>query len=205
MTDTPSNTGSRDELISRLTLVEEMIAQGRRSTARYGWFFLMWGVIYYAAIAWCLYLPHPDFAWPVCILFGVATIFIVKARRAKQEGCRKNAQYRGVEAAWQMMGLAICLFVFTAILTHHANSPAYFAAILFFIGLAHATSAAILRWRAQALTAAIWWIGGIASLIFSRPGQMLAIFLGATFFGMILFGVYAMVLDSRRAAGQLHA
>ena len=40
------------ELTERLELIESMIAEGRRSTTRWGWSIVLWGVAFYVAIAW---------------------------------------------------------------------------------------------------------------------------------------------------------
>ena len=40
------------ELKDRLSLIESMIAEGRRTTESWGWTFVFWGVAYYVAIAW---------------------------------------------------------------------------------------------------------------------------------------------------------
>ena len=42
----------RQELNDRLSLIESMIAEGRRTTESWGWTFVLWGVAYYIAIAW---------------------------------------------------------------------------------------------------------------------------------------------------------
>ena len=43
------------ELKDRLSLIETMIAEGRRTTESWGWTFVLWGVAYYVAIAWTAY------------------------------------------------------------------------------------------------------------------------------------------------------
>ena len=40
------------DLKDRLSLIESMIAEGRRTTESWGWTFLLWGVAYYIAIGW---------------------------------------------------------------------------------------------------------------------------------------------------------
>ena len=35
---------TRDDLVQRVALMEEMIAEGRQTTVRFGWIFLLWGV-----------------------------------------------------------------------------------------------------------------------------------------------------------------
>jgi hypothetical protein len=195
---------TRDELVQRVALMEAMVAEGRKSTARYGWVFVMWGLIYFVAMAWVVFLPFKDWAWPVCIAVGVV-VCIVKGRRKRAGGNSENQRSRSIEAVWQVFGAGVTLYVIGAIASGHGGQPAYYAAILFFIGLAHGTSARILRWGAQGLVAAIWWGCGIATLFFTTRMEFLVIFLLATFFGMILFGLYAMWLERRRAAAlELH-
>jgi hypothetical protein len=196
--DTP-NPPHRDELVQRIELMEAMIAEGRRATTRFGWIFVMWGLLYYAAIAWEVYLPAPAFAWPVCILLGVAIIRAWRWRLKRSGTPDEGVRSRSISAVWGAMGCAIFLFVGAAALSHHLEMPAVNAAVLFFLGLAHAISALILRWSAQAAAAAVWWSGGIA-VFFAPADASIYIFLVATFFGMILFGLYAMLLEHRRAA-----
>jgi len=40
------------ELKDRLSLIESMIAEGRRTTESWAWTFVFWGVAYYVAILW---------------------------------------------------------------------------------------------------------------------------------------------------------
>jgi hypothetical protein len=198
---------TRDDLVQRVALMEAMIAEGRQSTARYGWVFVMWGLVYFAAVGWVVFLPFKVWAWPVCVAVAIATSVAVKARQKRAYGGGESARSRSIEAVWMAMGSAITLYVIAAIVSHHAGSSAYVAAILFFIGLAHATSAMILRWGVQGVVAAIWWAGGIATFFVTSARESYGIFLVASFFGMILFGVYAMWLERRRAAAleQHHA
>ena len=65
------------ELSDRLKLIEEMMVEGRRSTTCWAWSFVLWGVAYYAAIAWAS-LAHvaalaclPWSIWPFVIVFLV--------------------------------------------------------------------------------------------------------------------------------------
>jgi hypothetical protein len=100
-----------------------------------------------------------------------------------------------------VMGIAITLYIYGGIVSHHFHESAYIAAVLFFVGTAHATSAMVLRWVPQGLVAAIWWACGIA-IFFVTPGTAtLVLFLTATFFGQIVFGLYVMMLERRGVAG----
>jgi hypothetical protein len=195
----PGNGTNRNELLQRVELMETMIAEGRQSTARYGWMFVLWGVVYFAAVTWTLFLPIKSWAWPICVVVAIAISGVVKSRQ-KAAGGAENVRSLSIEAVWKGMGTATTLFVAAAVLTHHVNSPIFFATILFFIGMAHAISAMILRWAVQGAVAAIWWVGGIACFVFTTPVELVSIFLGASFVGMILFGLYTMMLERRRTA-----
>ena len=210
MTNSEMNEGTamdhgatRDELMQRVALMETMISEGRKTTARYGWVFLLWGLVYFAAMGWTLYLPLANLAWPVCITVGVVTSIVGQLRQKRQHGGRETLRSRSIGAVWMAMGIVLTLFLVTANVSHHFDGPGCFAAILFFIGLAHGTSAMILRWGMQGLVAVIWCAGGVASFFFTRPSEWLVIFLVATFFGQILFGLYAMMLDRQRVAASV--
>ena len=196
------NGTTRDDLLQRVALMETMIAEGRKSTARFGWIFVMWGLIYFVAMGWVVFLPFKDWAWPVCVSVGVL-VGIVRVRRKRADGTGENQLSRSIEAVWQAMCVAIILYVIAAGASGHGDQSAYYAAALFFVGLAHGISARILRWGAQGLVAFLWWGCGIAMFFFRTRNEVLSIFLVAAFFGMILFGLYAMMLERRRAAAQM--
>jgi hypothetical protein len=202
-TDNPPR---RDDLVQRIELMETMIAEGRSTTTRYGWIFLMWGLLYYAAIAWEIYLPAPNFAWPVCMVLGVVIIQVWEWQMRRSGLRHESPRSRSVGAVWGAVGCAFFLYMGAAAASHHIQSPAVNATVMFFLGLAHAISAIILRWRVQGAVAAIWWAGGMAIFFAPYPASLI-IFLVASFFGMILFGLYAMMLEHRRAAAlvQHHA
>jgi hypothetical protein len=200
MTDfEPDNGTTRDDLLQRVALMETMIAEGRKSTARFGWIFVMWGLIYFVAMGWVVLLPFKDWAWPVCVTIGIL-IGIFRTRQMRATGATGNERSRSIGAVWQAMCIAIILYVTAAGVSGHGEQPAYYAAVFFFVGLAHGISAGILRWGVQGLVALIWWGCGIALFFFNTRNEVLFIFLAAAFFGMILFGLYAMWLE-RKSAG----
>jgi hypothetical protein len=201
-----TNPPRRDDLVQRIELMEAMISEGRCTTMRYGWIFLMWGLLYYAAIAWEMYLPGRNFAWPVCMVLGVIIIQIWRWRIVRSGVGHESPRSRSIGAVWGAVGCAFFLYMGAAAASHHIQSPAVNATVMFFLGLAHAISAIILRWRVQGAVAAIWWAGGMAIFFAPYPASLF-IFLAATFFGMILFGLYTMMLERQRAASlvQHHA
>jgi len=95
-----------------------------------------------------------------------------------------------------MMGVSLTLYCFTGIFTHRAGGATYIAAIFMTVGFAHAASAIILRWRAQGAVAALWWAGGLACFFLSGR-WFLGIFCIEMLFGMVAFGLYAMLLERR--------
>ncbi len=48
----------RTDLINRLGLIEQMIAEGRRTTESWGWVFLLWGIGPLIAMWWEARWPH---------------------------------------------------------------------------------------------------------------------------------------------------
>jgi hypothetical protein len=74
------------------------------------------------------------------------------------------------------------------------------------LATAHATSAMILKWKAQYWCAVVWLAAAVAACFGSDEVVGIA-FLGATFLGQIVFGVYAMILESRqrKQSGAVHA
>jgi hypothetical protein len=196
---------TRDDLVQRVALMETMIAEGRRSTERFGWIFVMWGLLYFLATGWMLYLPYRSVAWPVCIAVGIfAPIIAGTYRRAGVTGSVRSSS---VGAVWKGMGAVITLYVIAAVASHHANDAGFLAAILMFLGLAHGTSAMILRWGMQGAAAILWLMCGVAVFFCSKPSESIAIFLVATLFGNIVFGLYVMAQERRRAGStvQRHA
>lgn len=193
---------SREELVQRVELVEAMIAEGRRTTARYGSLFVKWGVVCIVAMVWTMYLPLRNFAWPVCISVGI--LMSVMMKRA---GASKTQRSRNVEAVWIAMGIAVSLFVVAAVLAGHGSEPVYVAAILFMVGMAHGISALMLRWSAQGLAAAVWLGCGAACCFATTAREMEVLFLVASFLGNVAFGLYVMRLERRRPAAtvQQHA
>ena len=205
MTNTePDNGTTRDDLLQRVALMELMIAEGRQSTARFGWIFVLWGLVDLAGMGWQILRPS-YWVWPVTICSGLILQFVVIAlRRRSGTWCSTTAKSRSISAVWGMMGAATSLYCFTGIFRHHADDISYIAAVFMFVGLAHATSAIILRWGVQGFVAGIWWAGGIACFFVPSENDLLLIFILEMLFGMVLFGLYAMWLERQRSPAQVN-
>ena len=199
MTNSETDNGTtREDLVQRVALMETDDCGGRRSTARFGWVFVMWGLIYFVAMGGWFFCPSKSGPGQFCVAIGIL-VGIVRCA-----GCaRWAAAGTIVREALRRSGRPCAspsFFMGRCGVSGHGDQPAYYAAVLFFVGLAHGASAGILRWGAQGLVAFIWWGCGIAMFFFRTRNEVLFIFLVAAFFGMILFGLYAMMLERRRAA-----
>jgi hypothetical protein len=205
MSDFKTDGGTtRDDLMQRLALIEAMIAEGRQTTIRCGWMFVLWGVVNVVGIGWQYLQPHSEWVWPVCLAAGLAIQFVGVALRKGGSGRSKSMACRSVEAVWSMMGVAMGLYVGAALFRHYTWQLSYLAAIQMIVGLAHAISAVIVRWRVQALVAGLWWVGGVAIFFVHSARPMYFIFLPEMLVGMIAFGLYAMVLDRRNGRMGAH-
>lgn len=204
----PDNGTTRDDLVQRLALMESMIAEGRQSTVRCGWIFVLWGLIDLAGIGWQVLQPHSYWVWPITIGGGLILQFaLITLRRKSSTWCSTTSKSRSISAVWSMMGVAASLYCFTAIFRHVTWQVSYAAAIFIIVGLAHATSAMILRWGVQGFVAGIWWAGGVAAFFVTSYHAFLFLFVAEMLFGMVFFGLYGMWLDrhSPSAQGQPHA
>jgi hypothetical protein len=187
---------NREDLMERLAMMERMIAEGRRSTNRCGWIFVLWGLVDIAGMAW-EWFRSSYWIWPTVLTVGFVLMFLVLALQKRGRIRCANIEGRTVSAIWSMMGLATTLYVAAGIWRHLAWQYSYFAAIFMMVGMAHAISALVLRWRAQGLVAALWWAGGIAMFFAHSSKEIFVIFPLEMFFGMVLFGLYGMMLDRR--------
>jgi hypothetical protein len=196
---------TRDDLLQRIELMEKMIAEGRRFTLRHGWIFLLWGLVDLVAMSWRFIQPHSNWvgiwAWPVCLVAGVVLTFMGMTLQRHEGGRSSSIQCRSVKAVWGMTGVALAFYIGTAMVRHLTWQLSYVAALLILVGLGHAVSALILHWRVQGVVAGIWWAGGIAAFFAQSSRDVNVIFLVEMCFGMILFGLYAMMLERRNGGG----
>jgi len=182
--------------------METMIAQGRRTTTRCGWIFVLWGLVDIAGMGWQWRWPS-YWIWPTTLVVGFLIQFtIIRFVRKGSPAYKPNLQDRTISAIWSMMGLAIILYVLTAIFSHLAWQYSFMAGIFMMVGMAHAISAMFLRWRVQGVVAALWWAGGVAMFSAHSINRLFIVFPLEMFFGMVLFGLYSMMLERREGGGQ---
>jgi hypothetical protein len=191
------------ELAERLKLIESMIAEGRRSTTKWGWTFVLWGVAYYVATAWAMW-GRSAWAWPVTMVAAAVVSSVVGSRTSR--GQPETTLGRAIGAAWIGMGSSLMIVLLSLAWSGHYDAHLFVAIAGAMLATAHATSAMILKWKAQFWCAAVWIAAAVAACFGSDMVVAIA-FLGATFLGQIVFGIYAMVLESKRhkARGAAHA
>ena len=192
------------ELKDRLSLIESMIAQGRRTTESWGWTFVLWGVAYYVAIAWATW-GQAAIAWPVTMIAaGIVTGIVasrMSSRRAGNDNWPGDRVHLDGDGHFNVLALHESMGISGRIEEH--ISVAVISAML---GTANATSSMILKWKMQFACAVVWWAAAVTACFVSE-GLCTIAFLAAIFFCQIVFGIYAMVRESRRRRmqGAAHA
>jgi hypothetical protein len=198
---------SRMELVQRIRLMESMVEEGRLYTAQCGWIFVLWGIVGLVAVGWQYLQPDSRWVgmwgWPVCLLAGAVLTGIGRAFQKRESPCGGGTRSRSVEAVWGMMGVALAIYISSAMVRHLGWQYSFTAAILIMVGMAHAISAAILRWRVQGLVACIWWAGAVATFFARSQSDVELVLLLEMGLGMALFGLYAMMME-RRSCGEVN-
>jgi hypothetical protein len=182
------------DLKAQLNLIETMMAEGRSSTESWGWSFLLWGLAYYVATAWSA-LGHSNWAWPVTMVSAGVLTGMIGARVS--HGHPETILGRAIGSVWKAMGTALFVVMVTLGLSGHYDIHVAMAIIGGMLAVANGTSSLILKWKMQFACALVWLAAGVAGS-FGTESQALICFLVAVFFCQIVFGTYAMILESRR-------
>jgi hypothetical protein len=190
------------ELTERLELISSMIAAGRRSSESWGWTFVLWGVAYYIATAWAMW-GHSNLAWPVTMISAGVLSSVIASRMTR--GQPETMLGRAIGAVWASMGISLFIVLISLGMTGRYDTHVFMAIIGMMLATANAASAIILKWKMQFASAAVW-LGSAVAACFGTEDQAWIAFLAATFFCQIVFGVYAMICESRRRrSGVVHA
>ena len=198
------------DLNERVSLIESMIAEGRRSTESWGWVFLLWGAAYYVAIAWASWgrglsvwgagyteigSVRIGLAWPVTMILAVIATLAIGMRKGRVNPA--TSLVRAVVSVWVAAGIAM-LVLFPAFgVSGRLDQHSFVAIVSAMLGVANVASGLILRWKAQQACGTVWWVTSVAAC-FGSLAQLTVVFLSAIFLCQIVFGIYAMVLESRR-------
>ncbi|MDR3754530.1 MAG: hypothetical protein P4K93_14800 [Terracidiphilus sp.] len=186
------------ELHERLKLIECMMAEGRQKCESWGWTFLLWGVAYYVAFFWGLWTNF-RYAWPITMVAaGLLTTagFMVK-------DCGPNTTMsRAIGSIWMAAGVTMFILFFGLSFSGHMTSPRiFFAGAPAILGLANVACGLTLKWKAELACGLVWWAATLVAC-FGSPDAAMDSFLVAIFLCQIVFGIYAMILESRRRKQQ---
>jgi peptidoglycan/LPS O-acetylase OafA/YrhL len=198
------------DLAERVRLIENMMAEGKRRTARWGWTFVLWGVAYFVATAWSSGLVGGPvwaqrlLAWPVTMI--VASIATALAISRMKKGQPATTLGRAIGATWMAMGISLFVVLMSLGLSGRYDLHVFVAIIGGMLGVANMASAIILKWKMQFSCAVVWLASAVAAC-FGTVNQAGIAFLAATFFCQIIFGIYAIFLESqrRKQSGVVHA
>jgi hypothetical protein len=194
---------SPQELTERLNMVEALIAEGRRTYESWGWTFVLWGVAYYVAFFWAAW-GRFAYAWPVTVI-AAALLTVVKFwRRSNQP---RTTLGRAIGSTWTAMGISMfILFDALGFGGHLTDARIFFAAASGMLGMTNAACSMMLKWKAEFACALVWWAAAVIASFGSMNAAVDA-FLAAIFLCQIVFGTYAMILESkrRREHGAAHA
>jgi hypothetical protein len=191
-------------LKDRLSLIESMIAEGRRRTESWGWTFVLWGVAFYLASAWSEW-SHSAWAWPVTML--IAAILTVAVVSSKERKYPETTVGRAIGSIWTALGISMFLLFLALGLSGRLTDPHLFpAAVSAILGMANGASALILRWKVQIGCAVVWWATAVASC-FGSNLQSSIVFLVAIFLCQIVFGIYCAIAEAQghKRRGSVHA
>lgn len=181
---------SAQDLKDRLALIEIMLAEGRQTTESWGSIFVLWGVAFYAAMAWAAWRPRP-WVWPVTMVLAAAVTLVLASIKAGRQA--KTALGRSIVSVWAALGVSMfVIFVPLGMTGRLGDARVFIAVASAMLGMASATSALILRWKVQFGCAVTWWAAAVAAC-FLRPKRAMLIFLAAIFICQIVFGIYGMI------------
>lgn len=193
---------SEQELKERLTLIENMITEGRRQTESWGWSFILWGLAFYVAIAWSAWAPNA-WAWPVTMVAAIVVSFAVASLKAGSQP--RTSLNRALASIWIALGVsAFLLFLALGLSGRLTDAHVFVAVISAILGMANGASALILRWKAQLACAVVWWAAAVAGC-FGTQAQSTIVFLAAIFLCQILFGAYGVAIEAHKRRGPAHA
>ncbi|MGH9683744.1 MAG: hypothetical protein ACRD4S_09065 [Candidatus Acidiferrales bacterium] len=182
------------ELKDRLSLIESMIAEGRRTTESWGWTFVLWGVAFCVAIAWNIW-GHNVWAWPATI--ATAIIVTIVAASFERRHHPKTTLGRAISSIWIALGVSMFLLFMALGLSGRLTDAHIFISVASAIlGLANGASGLLLRWKIQFACAIVWWAAAVAAC-FGTETQSMIVFLVAIFLCQIVFGIYGMIAEAQ--------
>jgi hypothetical protein len=182
------------DLAERVRLIESMMAEGRKKFESWGWTFVLWGVAYYIAFFWGVW-GHFAYAWPVTM---TAAGLLTAAGFARKGSERNTTLGRAIGSIWIATGLSMfILFDALGFSGHMTDARVFLAGASAMLGLANAACGLTLKWKAEIACGLVWWTAAVVAS-FGSVDVAVDAFLAAIFLCQIVFGIYAMILESQR-------
>ena len=183
------------DLAERVRLIESMMAEGRRKCESWGWTFVLWGVAYYVAFFWGAW-GHFAYAWPVTV---IAAGLLTWGGFTRKERFQPNTTLgRAIGSIWIATGLSMfILFDALGFSGHMTDARVFLAGASAMLGLANAACGLTLKWKAEIACGLVWWAAAVIAS-FGSVNVAVDAFLVAIFLCQIVFGIYAMILESQR-------
>ena len=184
-------------LADRLSLIENMIAEGRQTTESWGWTFVLWGVPF---ADWSVF-GHRTGAWGICMISASVLMGIIIAIGVRKSTQPETTMGRSISTLWIVMGVSMVLLLASLGASGHLDQHIFAAIICALLGMTNAGSSLILKLRLQFVCALIWWTSAVLCS-FGSLNQSMTVFLVAIFFCQIVFGIFGMISESRERKGQ---
>ncbi len=194
------------ELKDRISLIESMIAEGRRTTMSWGLIFVFWGVAYYICIAGSVWFKAHNSSPALRVTVGmILLLFFVTVAKWIGGSNQKRGKGlilpigtfdRALFSIWLSAGISMAVLIISLGYGGRSNSNLVVAIIGALLGMANATSSGILKWKLQFGCALIWWGLAVISCIGTQRQSFIGL-LVANFFCQIVFGIYGMVKEAR--------
>lgn len=185
---------TEQELKDRLILIENMIAEGRRTTESWGWVFVLWGVAYYAAIAWSAW-GQSAWAWPVTMVAAAIVTLVIASLKAGKHP--ETTLGRAIGSIWIALGVSMLLLFLALGLSGRLDQRVFIPVVSAILGMANGASGLLLRWKIQFACAIVWWAAAVASCFGTEVWSMI-VFLVAIFLCQIVFGLYGLIADVQK-------
>ena len=115
------------ELRDRLSLIENMIAEGRRSSESWGWMFVLWGATYLIAIAWAAW-DHSVLPWPVIIGAALILTFVLGSKKSGKQPVTTLG--RAVISIWIALAITMFLLFFALGISGRLTDPHLFISVV---------------------------------------------------------------------------
>lgn len=185
-----------------LDTIRKMVAECRRSTARVGDIYIVWGVGVLAALLgeWWSVSGGQAMAWTWWLIIGgVCTLYTLISMRLRRGDDRVvNFSARVTKSLWGALTAAIWGTAMLGSLSGAVAPVAVLPLIAILVGIGMIVTGSLFRTGLFTAAGWLWLVGGLA-LFFAHPPVQIVAFGGLDIVGYILPGVYLVAIERRRS------